>query len=151
MSIHEQLATERVAAMKAGDRATVNVIRQIETEVALAKSAKGFHGEVDDELYLKTIASYTKKMGKARAEFEAAGERGAEQVAKLAFEIDYLAKFLPQQLSDEETRQLVRRAIADTGAAAPGDRGRVIGAVMKSGAEVDGGTVARIVAEELGG
>lgn len=151
MTVQEQLVAEQRTAMKAGDKATVNVIRQIQSEVAVAKSAPGFSGEVDDELYLATIAAFVKRMQKARTEFEAAGERGEEHVAKLTFEIDYLSQYLPQQLSEDETRDLVKATIAQLGVDDPSRSGQVIGAVMKSGAAVDGGTVSRLVREELGG
>ena len=51
---------------------------------------------------------------------------------------------------DSGTRELVRRAIADTGASDVKQTGMVIGSVMKSGAAVDGATVSRLVREELG-
>ena len=151
MTVQEQLVAAQRTAMKAGDKSTVNVIRQIQSEVAVAKSAPGFTGEVDDDLYLATIAAFVKRMQKARTEFEAAGERGEEHVAKLTFEIDYLSQYLPQQLSEAETRDLVKAMIAELGVDDPSRSGQVIGAVMKSGEAVDGGTVSRLVREELGG
>ena len=151
MSVQEQLKADRIAAMKSGDRPVVNVVRQIDSEVAVAKSAPGFSGEVDDELYLATIASYVKKMDKARTEYEALGERGREQVDSLTFEIDYLSLFLPEALSEDDTRALVQRTIAELGVDDPKMKGRVIGTVMKSGEELDGALVARLVAEELTG
>ena len=149
MSIQEQLAAEQKAAMKSGDRATLNVIRQIQSEISVAKAAPGFDGEVDDDLYLATIATYVKRMSKARGEYEALGERGQEQADKLTFEIDYLSAYLPQKLDEAATRALVDQTIADLGAADPKMIGRVIGAVMKSGEEVDGALVARLVNEAL--
>ncbi len=151
MTIQEQLAADMKKAMKAGDKPTLNVIRQIQSEVAVAKAAPGFTGEVDDELYRSIIASYTKRMRKAKGEFEAAGDRGAEQAAKLAFEIDYLSRYLPQQLDEAQTRELVRETIGRLGATDPKESGKVIGAVMRSGADLDGALVAKIVREELGG
>ena len=150
MTIQEQLVAEQKDAMRRGDKATLSVIRQIQSEVALAKSAPGFRGEVDDDLYRATIASFVKRMQKARTEFEAAGERGQEHVDQLTFEIEYLSQFLPQQLSEDETRDLVRATIADLGVDDSSRSGQVIGAVMKSGAAVDGATVSRLVREELG-
>ena len=149
MTIQEQLAAEQKAAMKSGDRATLNVIRQIQTEVAVAKAGPGFDGEVDDALYLATIATYVKRMGKAREEYETLGERGREQADKLTFEIDYLSAYLPQKLDEAATRALVDQAITDLGATNPKMTGQVIGAVMKSGEEVDGALVARLVNEAL--
>ena len=151
MTIKEQLAAEQKAAMKSGDRATLNVIRQIQSEVAVAKAAPGFKGEVDDDLYLATIATYVKRMSKARSEYEALGERGREQADKLTFEIDYLAGYLPQKLDESATRALVDQTIADLGATDPKMTGQVIGAVMKSGEDVDGALVARLVKAALAG
>ncbi len=150
MSIRSELRDELTDAMRARDKARVNVIRQVETEVSVAKSAPGFGGAVDDDLYLRTIASYVKKMDKARQEYEAAGERGRERADQLAFEIDYLSRWLPKTLGETETRDLVTAAIAELGVDDPKAAGRVIGHVMKSADGLDGGLVNRLVREELG-
>jgi uncharacterized protein YqeY len=150
MGIQEELAAELKDAIKARDKARTNVIRQIETEVAVAKSAPGFDREVDDGLYKATIVSYVKKMEKARTEYEAMGERGADQAAKLAYEVEYLTRWTPQLPGEDETRQIVRDTIAGLGVDDPKMVGRVMGHIMKSGRELDGGLVNRLVREELG-
>ena len=151
MSIAEELAAELRDAMKTKDAKRRNVIRQIETEVSRAKAEPGFEGDADDALYLKVLSSYTKKMDKARLEYEAAGERGAEMVAQLNYEVDYLSRWLPKALSEDETRALVADAIAATGAEDPSQAGMVVGHIMKSGQEgVDGAVVNRLVREALG-
>nr|MDJ0925611.1 GatB/YqeY domain-containing protein [Acidimicrobiia bacterium] len=94
--------------------------------------------------------SYVKKMEKARKEFEAAGERGVDQAAKLAYEVEFLSRWLPQLAGEDETREIVKAAIAELGADDPKMAGRVTGHVMKSGAGLDGGLVNRLVREELG-
>ena len=67
MSIHDELVDELKAAMRAQDRLRLDVIRQIETEAARARAEKGFSGDPKgDELYAAVIASYSKKMEKAR-------------------------------------------------------------------------------------
>jgi len=151
MSIQEELAAELRDAMKAKDVRRRDVIRQIETEVATAKSQPGFSGEVDDALYQKVIASYVKKMDKTRAEYEGYGERGADMAAKLAFEVEYLSQWTPEKLSEAETAELIRAAIAELGV--DGDEkaaGRVTGHLMKTrGKDLDGGLVNRLVREEL--
>jgi uncharacterized protein YqeY len=151
MSIHDELTAELRDAMRGRDRPRLDVIRSIETEVARVRSEPGFSGQVDDDLYERVIGSYVKKMEKARSEFETLGERGAEQAAKLGFEIDYLSRWLPETLGEDETRALVRDAITEIGADDPSMAGRVIGHVMKSGLTgIDGGLVNRIAREELG-
>jgi len=152
MAIHDELAAELRDAMRTRDRRRMDVIRQVETELARARTEPGFHGEVDDALYRRVIAAYVKKMDKARLEFEAAGERGRAQAEKLAFEIDYLKRWQAQTLDEEATRALVRSAIAELGATDAKAVGRVIGRVMKAGAgSLDGALVNRLVREELGG
>jgi len=116
----------------------------------VAKTAPGFSGEVDDDLYLATIVGYVKKMQKAKKEFEAAGERGRAQADKLAYEVEYLGRWVPQSAGEDETRAAVRAVIAELGVADPKMTGRVIGQVMKSGKSLDGALVNRIVREELG-
>ncbi len=150
MSLQKELANELKDAMRARDKARTSVIRQVQTEIAVAKSAPGFTGEIDDELYKTTIVSYVKKMDKARLEFEALGERGAEQAAKLAYEVEYLSRWTPRLPGEEETREIVRAAIAELGVDDPKMMGRVMGHIMKTGVELDGGLVNRLVREELG-
>ena len=151
MSIHDELTTELKDAMRARDRDRLDVIRQIETEVARAKSEPGFDGDVDDALYRSVISAYVKKMDKARDEFRAAGERGQEAAAKLSFEIEYLARWLPTTLGEEETRQVVDIAIKELRASDPKQAGQVIGHIMKKGPlGMDGALVSRLVREALG-
>jgi uncharacterized protein YqeY len=151
MSIKEELADELRDAMKAKDAPRRDVIRQVETEVAVARSQPGFTGELDDDLYRQVIGSYVKKMDKTREEYVELGERGEAMAAKLAFEVDYLSRWLPQKLDEEATRNLVRDAIAALGVA--GDEkaaGRVTGHLMKQHAQdLDGSLVSRLAREEL--
>jgi uncharacterized protein YqeY len=151
MSIKDELAQELREAMKAKDRPRRDVIRQIETEISQARSQPGFSGDVDDDLYLQVIGSYVKKMGKARLEYADLGGRGLAMAEKLGYEVEYLARWLPQKLDEEETRRLVRAAIEELGV--PGDEkaaGRVTGQLMRGhGKDLDGGLVNRLVREEL--
>ena len=153
MSIGEELAEELKDAMRAGDKARKDVIRQIQTEVSTARSEAGFSGEVDDALYEKVISSYVKKMDKSRQEYLEMGERGEAMAEKLGFEIEYLGRWLPTKLGEEETRALVRETIESLGVAGdPKAAGRVTGTLMKArGGDLDGGLVARIVSDELSG
>ena len=149
LTIQEQLKKNLKEAMLAKDKPTINVIRQIQAEVAIAKTAEGFVGEVDDDLYRDTIASYVRKMRKVKNEFDALGERGADQSAKLQFEIDYLSEWIEATLDEAATRSVVRSAISELGVDDPKQMGRVIGHIMKSGQPLDGALVNRLVREEL--
>ncbi len=148
MSIKEELQAELTDAMRNKDRRRLDVIRQVHTEVSRARSAPGFSGEVSDELYRQVIGSYVKQMGKALEEYRQAGERGWQMAEKLAFEIDYLERWLPETLDEEATRALVRQTLENVDVShGPGP---VIGGIMtEHGEKVDGGLVNRLVREEL--
>lgn len=151
MPIHEELQTELKDAMRAKDRPRLDVIRQIETEVSRAKSEPGFTGETDDSLYRKVIASYVKKMDKAREEFAGGGERGQEAAEKLAWEIEYLARWLPSAADEDKTREVVRVALMELRVSDPKQAGQVIGHIMKNGPKgMDGALVSKLVREALG-
>lgn len=151
MTIAEQLADELKDAMKAKDGPRRDVIRQVQTEIAIARSQPHFEGPVDDAFYQKVISSYVKKMDKSRAEYSEMGDRGEAMANKLAYEVDYLSRWLPTKLGEDETRALVKETIVELGVG--GDEkaaGRVTGHLMTSrGDDLDGGLVNRLVREEL--
>jgi uncharacterized protein YqeY len=151
MSIKDELANELKDAMKTKDAPRRDVIRQVQTEISVARSQPGFSGEPDDDFYRQVIAAYVKKMEKSRQEYSDLGERGEAMAVKLGYEVEYLSRWLPQKLEAEATRALVREAIIEMGV--EGDEkaaGRVTGHLMKSrGEDLDGGLVSRMVREEL--
>lgn len=151
-TIADQLDAELKDAMRAKDAARRDVIRQIRAEAGVARSAAGFDKDEDDDFYRGVIGSYVKKMQKSLAEYEALGDRGREMADKLAYEVDYLSRWLPSKLDEAATAELVDRTIAELGVAGdPVAAGRVIGEIMKDHKdEVDGAAVNRIVRERLG-
>lgn len=153
MTIKEQLAAELKDAMLTKDARRRDVIRQVETEISMTRSQPDFVGELDDALYQKVISSYVKKMDKSRSEYAELGERGAAMAEKLAFEVEYLGRWLPQKLDEAATRKLVADMIEELSVA--GDEkaaGQVTGRLMKNhGKDLDGGLVNRLVREELAG
>ena len=63
-----------------------------------------------------------------------------------------IEEFLPRLADEDATRAWVREAIAATGAAQPGDVGKVMGALMKAHkGEVDGQLARRLAQELLAG
>ncbi|HEX7099937.1 MAG TPA: GatB/YqeY domain-containing protein [Acidimicrobiia bacterium] len=150
VSIQEQLAAELKDAMKKGDKARRDVIRQVQTEVRTVTSQAGF-GELTDEVYQVVIAAYIKKMAKARDEYRELGERGKEMADKLDFEIEYLSRWIPSKLGEEETLRLVRQTIEDLHVEGnPKAVGMVVGALMKTRDDLDGALVNRLTRQELG-
>ena len=119
------------SAMKSKNRDELDVIRAIRAKVGEETKKEGFEGEIDDALYLRIIAAYSKAMTKAQKEFLKLGAAGAENAAKLGFEVKYLSEFLPKKLDEAGTRPLVQAAIAASGATSKKQLGMVMGHVMK--------------------
>ena len=151
MSIEETLDAKLKEAMKAKDLRLANTIRMIKTKVMEKRTAKGFKGEVNDALFVEVIGAYKKSLEKAKKEFAGAGDKGAEQIADLDFEIEYCSQYLPKQLSEDEVRAAVKAAVEELGATDPKMKGRVVGAVMKANkGRVDAALVQKLVGEALG-
>ncbi len=149
MTIERQLDEALKQAMRDKDQPTLDVVRMVKSKIQERRTAKGFSGEVDDALLVEVIGAYRKQMQKALEEYEKLGERGAAQVAKLRFEIDFCGRFLPARMGEDELCTLVRERIATLGLADPKQIGRLVGDVMKTHkGQVEAGEVKR-VAERL--
>ena len=148
-TLEEQLRAQLTAALKARDLRTANLIRMINTRIMERRTAADFKGQVDDALVLDVIATYRKQMEKAKAEFAGAGDRGAEQVAELQFEIDWCSGFLPKALSDDELRAAVEAAIATLPAKDPKMAGKIVGMIKKQHGDRADAAAVKKLAEEL--
>jgi len=148
-NLEGQLREQLTAAMKAKDSKTANLIRMINTKIMERRTAKGFTGTVVDALILDVIATYKKSMEKARTDYVNAGDRGKEQLAELDFEVEWCSKFLPKQLSEQELRDAVAKAVAELPQKDPKMAGRVIGAIKKQFGDRADAQLTKKLAEEL--
>jgi uncharacterized protein YqeY len=142
LQIAQQIQADVSTALKAGDRDRVGALRLVLSE--LQRAAKD--GDPDEQAVLR-------RERKRRRESERAfREAGREDLATgEAFEARVIEGYLPPELSDAELDDLVRRAVADTGAQGPRDLGRVIRSVMEaSGGRADGARVSTKAREALG-
>lgn len=92
------------------------------------------------------------KQAKMRREsIEAFRKGGREELAaKEAAELGVLESYLPQQMGQDEIRELARQAISETGAAGPRDQGKVMQRLMPAvRGRADGKAVAEVVGAML--
>jgi hypothetical protein len=150
MSIEAQMNDLLKEAMRSRDQRTKDCISMIKTKHMERRTAPGFKGPLDDSLWLEVIGAYSKQLKKARDEYVALGEKGAEEVPKLDFEIEFCNRFLPKMAGDDEVRVAVKEALARLGVTDPKQGGKVMGEIMKTKKGVfDPASVKRIVEEEL--
>ena len=101
-----------------------------------------------DEDALRILQRMIKQRKESISQFKDAGR--TELAEKEEKEISILQDFLPEQLGEEEIRELVTKAISATEASEPADIGKVMGALKsKIKGKADLGLVSRIVKENL--
>ncbi|MDN0085466.1 GatB/YqeY domain-containing protein [Crenobacter sp. SG2305] len=123
MSLKTRISDDMKAAMKAKEADKLATIRLL---LAAIKQK-----EVDERIELDgaSITAVIDKMIKQRrdsVEQYLAAQR-ADLADKERFEMDVLAGYLPQPLSDDEIAALIEQAVASTGAGGMQDMGKVMG------------------------
>ena len=150
MSIEAQIGELLKESMRSRDQKTADCLRMIKTKHMERRTAAGFKGALDDALWLDVIASYQKQLRKSREEYVAVGERGAEMLPQLDFEIEVCARFLPKAAGEDEVLAAVREAVGRLGVSDPKQTGRVVGEIMKANkGRFDPAMVKRLVETEL--
>ncbi len=148
--ILQRIQADMSAAMKSKDADTLSTLRMLKTALMEAKTRKAKDASLSPDEEIEVLQRYAKKRREAIEEFRRVGRE--DLVASEEREIQVTARYLPQGLSEDEIRELIRQSVAKSGAAGPKDLGKVIGAVMaQARGRVEGGTVSRLVKEILGG
>jgi len=146
-SIAENVNAEIKKAMLAKNQMRLDTLRSIRAGI-LEFEKNGSGKELTDEETQKIILSGVKKRKDAIEQYEAHGR--TEQAQKEKDEMAILYEFLPKQLSESEVEDVVRKIIADTGAAGADDFKKVIGPAMKElKGKADGGMVQATVKKLL--
>jgi uncharacterized protein YqeY len=148
MSLKSRINDDVKAAMRGGDARRRDALRLL---LAAVKQR-----EVDErrELTDADVVSVIDRMIKQRRESIAQFEKGGRQdlAQKEQFELELLQGYMPQALSDAEIATAVAEAISATGAKAPADMGKVMGALKgKLAGRSDMSKVSALVKAKLAG
>lgn len=144
----DQIQTDMHTAMKARDTRAVAALRMVLARIKETRTSTGHGADVTDEEVRTLIQREAKRREEAAATFDDAGrdELAATELA----ELEVLRRYLPAELSDEQLATIVDGTIAELGATAPGDHGRVMGAVMpKLKGQASGSRVNALVRQRL--
>ncbi len=144
--MRERISQDIKKAMK--DKA---VLRLSTLRMALAdfqKKEKEKGEPVKDEEAIQIIQSMLRKRKDSVEQYRKAGRE--ELAQKEEQEITILNEYLPEQMSEEQVRELAIKTISGLGVTGPKEMGRVMGSLVKQlSGKADGGTISRIVKEEL--
>ncbi|MES2800338.1 MAG: GatB/YqeY domain-containing protein [Bacteroidota bacterium] len=147
MSFTDQINTDIKNAMLAREKDKLAALRDIKSKLLL-EATSGGSGEVSEEAAIKICL----KLYKQRIEtYDLYIAQGRQDLADdELFQAKVIEAYLPKQMSEEEIRTEVKAAIAQTGASAPSDMGKVMGVLSaKLAGKADGKIISTIVKEEL--
>jgi uncharacterized protein len=148
VSLQDRLQSDITAAMRGGEVLRRDVLRMA-SSAAYNLEKKQQRPLTDDEF----IGVLTREVKTRRESVEAYSKAGRDDLAaKEQAEIDILADYLPQALSEAEIQALVDEGIAATGATSARDLGKVMGWLSpRTRGRADGKVVSGLVAAALAG
>jgi len=143
MSVLSKLQEDMKAAMKAGQKDRLQVIRMLLSDV---KNIDLAPKKLTEE---ETVAAYGKKLRKSIEEYEKLGK--PTEVAQLKSELAVVEEYLPKKASPEETEKLVDAFLAQH-AFTEKQTGQATGMFMKAhGQQVDPGIASGAIKRKLAG
>jgi uncharacterized protein YqeY len=141
MTLVDTVKQDLVSAMRGGEKDRVGALRLVLSE--LQKAAKEGN---DDELAV--LRRERKRRLESATAFRDAGR--AELADGEEAEAAIIEAYLPAELGDDELRQIVADAIAESGATTPKDLGGVMKLAMeRTGGRADGKRVSSLAREAL--
>ena len=146
MGFMEQISSDIKNAMLAKEKEKLQALRDIKSKLLL--EATSGNGDVSDDVAIKIIMKLHKQRMETYAVYVA---QNREDLAKdELFEAQVMEIYLPKMMSEEEVRQEVLDAIAQTGAKSPQEIGKIMGVLSgKLAGKADGKVISTIAKEEL--
>lgn len=126
MSLKERIQDDMKSAMRARETARLSAIRML--IAAIKQREIDDRTELDDAGVIATVEKLVKQRREAASQYDA-GNR-PELAANERFEAETLSAYLPAALSDAELDAAIAAAVAESGASAPADMGKVM-AILK--------------------
>ena len=145
MKISENIRLEMYRLMKAGKKNKAVVLRNLLAKLKYKKIEKGIELSKEEELDL--IKSLAKQRKESIAIFEKGNREDLVKIEKN--ELKILESYLPEMLSFDETKHIVKSIIEETGANEIKDLSIVMPQIMKkTNGKIDG-KIANQIAKEL--
>ena len=121
-----QITEDMKASMRSGDKARLGVIRML--QAAIKQREVDERIVLDDAAVTAVITKMIKQRRDSISQYESAGRQ--ELADQEAAEISVLEAYMPQQMTEAEVESAIAAALAESGATAVADMGRVM-AILK--------------------
>ena len=145
MSFIDTIKEDMYTAMKSGEKKTAGTLR---TLLAKLKDQQINSGKkLSDQEGLNVIKTLVKQRRESIEMYEQANR--SDLVKQEKIELNILESYLPQMMTEDETRSLVVSVIEETGSIGMEDVGKVMPVVMQHGAGIVDGKTAIMILREL--
>lgn len=142
--MREKIMNDLVAAMKSGDKERLSVLRMLKGAIQLEEIEK--KSQLNDEETLSALSKQVKTRKESIAQFK---DR-EDLIEKTQSEIDILMEYMPEQLSEEEIKQIIEEVFAVVKPESQKDMGKIMGMLMpKVKGKADMALVNSIIKEKL--
>lgn len=144
MTLEERINEDIKRAMLAREKEKLNALRAIKSAILLAKTSKGASDTLNEEAEIKLLKQLVKQRQDSAAIYKEQNRDDLYQEEKV--QLDVIAAYLPQMMSEEEIEATLKQIISDNGFAGMKDMGKVMGMATKAFAgKADNKTVSDIV------
>jgi len=145
MPLVDEIQKDMYKAMKEKEKERINALRNIIGKLKYRYIDKGDKLTKQEEI--KVIQSLAKQRRESIEMYKQGGRN--DLVETETKELSIIEEYLPQAMSEEGVRRLVRETVKETGAESMSDLGKVMPLVMKKGAGKVDGKIAQEILREL--
>ena len=145
MPLVDKIQKDMYKAMKEKEKERINALRNIIGKLKYKYIDKG--DKLTEQEEIKVIQSLAKQRRESIELYKQGGRN--DLVETETKELSIIEEYLPQAMSEEEVRRLVRETVKETGAESMSDLGKVMPLVMKKGAGKVDGKIAQEILKEL--
>lgn len=147
MSLKAQISEDMKTAMRAKNSARLGTIRLL--QAAIKQREVDERIELDDSNVIAVIEKMLKQRRDSIAAYESANRNDLADVEK--FEVSVLHTYLPQQLTEDEIKDILEKVVVETGAAGIKDMSKVMAAIKPLVAgRADMGKISGLIKTRLG-
>jgi uncharacterized protein YqeY len=128
MPLKEKLQKDLQDAMRASDEVRKSTLRMLMAAINTAEVAGAERKELSDDQVMQVIVKQVKQRRESIEEFKKASRQ--DLVDRETAEMHILETYMPPQMGREEIEAEVRKAMEETGASSPADKGKLMKVLM---------------------
>ena len=129
MSLELKINDDIRAAMLARNAEKLEALRAVKAALLLEKTKEGATAEVSEDAELKILQKLVKQRRESADIYSQANRQ--DLAKKELYDASVIETYLPQQLSEAEVTEVIKKIVEETGASSVKDMGKVMGAASK--------------------